>query len=234
MLWRGTSRRLRLDRSRFAPHFAGAIMRWQTLYEGRWIFAILAVLALASSFISMALAALFVALILYTFAFFRDPERATPGDDDGVVAAADGVVADIVEIEEPEVVKTRMKRVGIFLSVFDVHTNRAPVDGRITYREHREGLCLDARNPDCSNKNESMTWAFENPRATLVVKQLTGAIARRIVGWSKVGDELRKGERFGMIRFGSRTEVYLPLSATVLVKVGDRVKGGATIIARLP
>ncbi len=78
-----------------------------------------------------------------------------------------------------------------------------------------------------------MTWAFENPRATLVVKQLTGAIARRIVGWSKVGDELRKGERFGMIRFGSRTEVYLPLDATILVKVGDRVSGGSTIIARL-
>ena len=126
-----------------------------------------------------------------------------------------------------------MKRVGIFLSVFDVHTNRAPIDGRITYRQHREGLCLDARSPDCSGKNESMTWAFENPRATLVVKQLTGAIARRIVGWSKVGDELKKGERFGMIRFGSRTEVYLPLDATVLVKVGDRVVGGATVIARL-
>ena len=79
-----------------------------------------------------------------------------------------------------------------------------------------------------------MPWAFENSRATIVVKQLTGAIARRIVGWSKVGDEVKKGERFGMIRFGSRTEVYLPLDATVLVKVGDRVVGGATIIARLP
>jgi phosphatidylserine decarboxylase len=79
-----------------------------------------------------------------------------------------------------------------------------------------------------------MTWAFENPRATLVVKQLTGAIARRIVGWSKVGDTLQKGERFGMIRFGSRTEVYLPLEATVLVKLGERVSGGSSIIARLP
>jgi len=143
------------------------------------------------------------------------------------------VVADIVEIEEPDIVKKRMKRIGIFLSVFDVHTNRAPIDGRIIYREHHAGLCLDARNPDCSVKNEAMTWAFENPRATLVVRQITGAIARRIVGWSQVGDRLEKGERFGMIRFGSRTEVYLPLSATVLVKVGDRVAGGATAIARL-
>ena len=209
-------------------------MRWQTLYEGRWILGILAVLGVAAWFLTPWLSLLFVALILYTFAFFRDPERLVPTDADSVVAAADGVVADIIEIEETEVVKASMKRVGIFLSVFDVHTNRAPVDGRITYREHREGLCLDARSPDCSGKNESMTWAFENARATLVVKQLTGAIARRIVGWANVGDELKKGERFGMIRFGSRTEVYLPLDATVLVKVGDRVVGGTTIIARLP
>ncbi len=187
-----------------------------------------------SSLVTLWLSLLFLALILYTFAFFRDPDRVTPGDPDLVVAAADGVVADIMEIEETEVVKAPMKRIGIFLSVFDVHTNRAPVAGRIIYRQHREGLCLDARSPDCSGKNESMTWAFENPRATLVVKQLTGAIARRIVGWSKVGDTLQKGERFGMIRFGSRTEVYLPLEATVLVKLGERVSGGSSIIARLP
>jgi phosphatidylserine decarboxylase len=209
-------------------------MRWQTLYEGRWIFAILAILTVISWLFLPWLSLLFIALILYTFAFFRDPERVTPNEPDAVVAAADGVVADIMELEENEVVKQRMKRVGIFLSVFDVHTNRAPIEGRISYRQHREGLCLDARSPECSNKNESMTWAFENPRATIVVKQLTGAIARRIVGWSQVNDFLTKGERFGMIRFGSRTEVYLPLEATVLVKVGDRVAGGLTIIARLP
>jgi phosphatidylserine decarboxylase len=115
-----------------------------------------------------------------------------------------------------------------------VHTNRAPIDGRVTYRQHRKGLFLDARRPECSEKNESMTWAFQNPRVTIVVRQLTGAIARRIVGWAQVGDELKKGERFGMIRFGSRTEVYLPLAATVLVKVGDRVAGGLTVIAQLP
>jgi phosphatidylserine decarboxylase len=209
-------------------------MRWQTLYEGRWIFLILALLAFGAAMFSFWLSLIFVLLIIYTFAFFRDPERASPADVETVVAAADGVVADIVEIEETEVLKTKTKRVGIFLSVFDVHTNRAPIAGRITYREHREGLCLDARSPGCSGKNESMTWAFEGPRATLVVRQLTGAIARRIVAWSKVGDQLKKGERFGMIRFGSRTEVYLPLDATVFVKVGDRVAGGATVIARLP
>lgn len=209
-------------------------MRWQTLYEGRWIFLVLVLLTLSAALLSPWLSLLFFALILYTFAFFRDPARVAPQDPQSVVAAADGVVADVVEITESDFVKTTMKRIGIFLSVFDVHTNRAPIDGTIVYREHREGLCLDARSPDCSGKNESMTWGFENPRATLVVKQLTGAIARRIVAWSNVGDTLKKGDRFGMIRFGSRTEVYLPLEATVLVKVGDRVVGGATTIARLP
>jgi phosphatidylserine decarboxylase len=208
-------------------------MRLQTLAEGRWIFAILAALAVVSWWVSPWLTLFSVLLILYTLAFFRDPDRAVPADANAVVAAADGVVADIIEIDEPDVVKTRMRRIGIFLSVFDVHTNRAPVEGRVTYRQHRQGLCLDARRQDCSEKNESMTWAFQNARTTLVVRQLTGAIARRIVGWSKVGDELKKGERFGMIRFGSRTEVYLPLTATIVVKVGDRVAGGSTVIARL-
>jgi phosphatidylserine decarboxylase len=169
----------------------------------------------------------------YTIAFFRDPERIAPSDADAILAAADGVVADIVAIEETEVLNARTQRVGIFLSVFDVHTNRAPIDGRITYRKEHAGLCLDARHADCTTKNRAMTWAFENSRVTIVVRQLTGMIARRIVGWSEVGDEVKKGERFGMIRFGSRTEVYLPLDAAVLVKVGDRVIGGLSVIARL-
>ncbi len=150
-----------------------------------------------------------------------------------IPAAADGTVTDISEVDETEVLKTRMRRVGIFLSIFDVHTNRAPIEGRITYRQHHEGLCLDARSQDCSEKNEAMTWGIENPRVTVVVRQLTGAIARRIVAWAEVGDQLAKGERFGMIRFGSRTEVYLPLTASVLVKAGEHVAGGSTIIARL-
>jgi len=209
------------------------LMRFQTLSEARWIFAVLLLLGVLSLLITPWLALVFVLLIAYTFVFFRDPDRVVPADPEVVVAAADGVVVDISEHEETEVVRATMRQVAIFLSVFDVHTNRAPIDGRIIYREHHEGLCLDARHPDCSVRNEAMTWAFENPRTTLVVRQITGAIARRIVGWSQVGDTLQKGERFGMIRFGSRTEIYLPLTATVLVKVGDRVAGGSSPIARL-
>ena len=209
-------------------------MRLKTLAEACWIIVILVMLALVSLFFSVWLFLLFVALIGYTFYFFRDPDRNVPAEVNTLVAAADGTVTDIVEVDELEVLKTKTRRVGIFLSIFDVHTNRAPIDGRIIYRQHREGLCVDARRPDCSEKNEAMTWAFENPRATIVVRQLTGAIARRIVAWADVGDDVQKGDRFGMIRFGSRTEVYLPLAASVLVKVGDHVAGGSTIIARLP
>jgi phosphatidylserine decarboxylase len=209
-------------------------MRFQALSEARWILAILVFLALVSLFFSVWLFLLFDALIAYTLYFFRDPERSVPADVHVIVAAADGTITDVIEVDEPEILKAKTRRVGIFLSIFDVHTNRAPIDARIIYRQHREGLCVDARRADCSEKNEAMTWAFESPRVTVVVRQLTGAIARRIVAWADVGDELKKGDRFGMIRFGSRTEVYLPLAATVLVKVGEHVAGGSTIIARLP
>ena len=209
-------------------------MRLQTLREARWILTILATLAVISGFFSAWALWFFLLLLLCTLAFFRDPEREVPSDPNLIVAPADGTVMDIIELEETEVLKGKTRRVGIFLSIFDVHTNRAPIDGRVVYRQRRPGLFLDARRADCSEKNESMTWAFENPRVTIVARQITGAIARRIVGWANVGDELKKGDRFGMIRFGSRTELYLPLSATVLVKEGDHVAGGSTPIARLP
>ena len=208
-------------------------MRLQTLLEARWIFAILAVFAIVSSLLTLWLLLFFLLLLFCTLAFFRDPNRSVPSDPNLVVAAADGRITDIVELDENEILNAKTRRVGIFLSIFDVHTNRAPIDGRITYQQHREGLCVDARRTDCSEKNESMTWAFQNPRVTIVVRQLTGAIARRIVAWAKIGDELKKGERFGMIRFGSRTEIYLPLNAELLVKVGDHVSAGSTIVAQL-
>ena len=221
-------------------------MRWQTIYEARWIFvAILllaAITATITSFLAPALtpwaSVVWLLFVLYVFYFFRDPERITPADPDVAVAAADGVIADITEIEEPEVVKARMKRVAIFLSVFDVHTNRAPVAGTVTYTERRVGKMLDARHKDASRLNECRVWAIDHRTsggrdAIVVVRQITGAIARRIVAWAQVGQDVARGERFGMIRFGSRTEVYLPLDAEITVKVGDRVQSGVTIIAHL-
>jgi len=212
-------------------------MRFQTLYEGRYIFAVLILAAAASAWLGWWLAVFIVALlILFCINFFRDPDREIPGDENIVVAAADGVVDEIVEIEETEVLKAKCRRVSIFLNVFDVHVNRSPIAGKIIYTNHYPGTYpgpfLDARNPDCAKFNEALTWAFEG-RATLVVRQITGAIARRIVPWSKLGDTVPKGFRFGMIRFGSRTEVYLPLDAEVTIKIGERVVGGASVIAKL-
>ena len=212
-----------------------AAMRLQTLYEGRWIFAILAGLAALGFALHWPLVWIAAAiLILFCINFFRDPERTGPSDPDAILAAADGLVRDIEEVEETEHLMRPMRRVGIFLSVFDVHVNRAPIAGRVTYLQHHPGLFLDARHLEATSKNEAMTWAFEGSRATLVVRQITGAIARRIVPWSRLGDALQRGERFGMIRFGSRTEVYVPLDCEITVKIGDRVKGGETVIARFP
>lgn len=213
-------------------------MRFQTLYEGRHIFIILFLLTGLGVWLGWIVLTLIGLLgILFCINFFRDPDRTVPPGDDVVVAAADGTVADIIEIEEDEVLKTKCKRVGIFLSVFDVHVNKAPIAGKITYSKHYPGTYpgpyLDARNPDCSKFNEALTWAFQGSKVTLVVRQITGAIARRIVPWSKVGDDVEKGFRFAMIRFGSRTEVYLPLDSEITVKVGDKVRGAETVIARL-
>ena len=223
-------------------------MRWQTIYEARWIFAVLLILAVLTSFmVSLAshivpwigwinpwISLVWLLLILYTFYFFRDPERVIPTDETAVVAAADGVVVEIIDIEEPEVLKQTMRRVAIFLSVFDVHTNRAPISGRVIYSERRVGKMLDARHPDATRLNECRTWGIENSRAKIVVRQITGAIARRIVAWAQVGQDVTRGERFGMIRFGSRTEIYLPMNAEIVAKIGDRVQSGVSIIARLP
>ena len=130
-------------------------MRFQTLSEARWIFAVLVLLGVASYFVSLWLFLLILLLFVYTISFFRDPDRAAPADPDAVLAAADGTVADIVEIDETEVLNARTRRVGIFLSVFDVHTNRAPMDGRVIYRKSHAGLCLDARHLECTTKNRA-------------------------------------------------------------------------------
>jgi phosphatidylserine decarboxylase len=209
-------------------------MRLQTIWEARYILAVLLLATLAGVAFFRPLALLGGLLILYTFYFFRDPDRTPPPDELSIVAAADGVVADIVELVEPDVLKVPMKRIGIFLSVFDVHTNRMPIAGKVVYMHHRYGKFLDARHANATTLNEALTWAFEGKRATLVVRQITGAIARRIVSWAKLGDSLKKGDRFGMIRFGSRTEVYVPSDCTLNVKVGDRVQGGLSVIATFP
>src|SRR5437899_4543335 len=148
------------------------VMRAQTLLEARWILLILALAAIATWFISAWLSLIFLAFFLFTVAFFRDPDRSVPPDRNLIVAPADGKVSDIVELDEKEVLKIKTRRVGIFLSIFDVHTNRAPIAGRIVYRKHHEGLCLDARDPCCPEKIEAMSWAFEKYRGKMRVSHI--------------------------------------------------------------
>lgn len=209
-------------------------MSWPTLWQGKWFLLALVVVTAAAWSFTPWLAVLPGGLLAFTLWFFRDPARSIPGGSGLIVSPADGRVTDIVELEEAELIKRRVRRVGIFLSVFDVHVNRAPADCRVVYTAEFEGTYHDARSPAASTHNTARTWGFECPDGVLlVVRQITGAIARRIVPWARPDQQLARGERFGMIRFGSRTEICLPLEAEVLVQVGDQVKAGSTIVARL-
>jgi phosphatidylserine decarboxylase len=173
-------------------------------------------------------------LTIFVFYFFRDPERAVPEDPAIVVSAADGLVVGVEEYEEPDFHLGPMLRISVFLSVFDVHVNRAPVAGEVKSTVYKAGSFLDVRHPDSSTRNECRSWWIETPDGPVAVRQIAGLVARRIVAWADEGSALERGQRFGMIRFGSRTEVFLPIGCTPLVKVGDRVAGAATPIARWP
>jgi phosphatidylserine decarboxylase len=177
---------------------------------------------------------------LFTLAFFRNPARNPLGNEQCLIAPADGVVADITEVEESEFIRGRCIRIGIFLSVFDVHVNRSPIAGTIGYAKYIPGKFLDARHPDVSSENEANDLgitADDNVASGLkiMLRQLSGLIARRIICTHGVGDSLKRGELYGMIKFGSRTELWVPLSYphAVKVQVGQRVKCGETILVEL-
>ena len=190
-------------------------MKNKALTEATWILGFLAAGWLVSLALMPVLCIPFAALLLFTLYFFRDPERVPPPSENLAVSPADGVVTTIDEVEETEFLKARVRRVGIFLSVFDVHVNRSPIAGEVLHSEHKPGLFLDARDPKSSFLNQSRTWVVSGPSGTVMVKQITGAIARRICPWAVVGDKLERGQRFGMIRFGSRTELFVPLDAEI-------------------
>ena len=167
-------------------------------------------------------------------AFFRNPRRRPPDDSSLLVAPADGKVTDLIEVDEPKFIKGKAMRVGIFLSVFDVHTQPAPCDAVLKFVDYQPGQFLDARDSGASAKNESQMLGLETPDGVrLVVKQISGMIARRIILWRLMDEEIKRGELLGMIRYGSRVELYLPQGfSEILVKEGDRVYGGKTPVAR--
>jgi len=163
--------------------------------------------------------------------FFRDPERAIPQEADALVSPADGKVTDISTVV---VGQEKRVRVSIFLSVVDVHVNRSPIAGVVRDVRYQRGNFLDARSPDCADLNEQNIVTVEGDGQIVVFKQIAGLLARRIVFHPKVGDRLVRGQRVGLIKFGSRTDVLFDAGARVNVKVGDRVKGGASVVAFLP
>jgi phosphatidylserine decarboxylase len=170
-------------------------------------------------------------------AFFRDPERATPGDDDVLVAPADGKVVEVVRLEDDADIGGPATRIGIFLSIFDVHVNRSPCSGVVRDIRYRSGDFLDARNPDSGRLNEANTVVIDPDDAHLgpiVVRQIAGLVARRIVCSLKVGDRVEAGQRIGMIKFGSRTELIVPghNKYQPSIEVGDKAYGAFTVLAR--
>jgi phosphatidylserine decarboxylase len=174
---------------------------------------------------------------LFVMSFFRDFERRVPADPDAFVSPADGRVTEIVDCEEPTAIGGPAVKIGIFLSVFNCHVNRAPWGSVVDSVTYTPGLFLDARDPQSSFRNESNAIVFrDDARAgKMLVRQIAGLIARRIVCTAKPGDRLERGQRIGMIKFGSRTELYVPKDrvASVAVKVGDRVYGAKTVLGRL-
>jgi phosphatidylserine decarboxylase len=172
-------------------------------------------------------------LLVFTISFFRDPQRTGPADPRAIVAPADGTIMEIRTVHEPYFLNGEATMVAIFLSVFDVHVQRAPIDGEIKFVKYHKGKFLDARNMNASLENENRVIglvAADGYRVT--VRQIAGMIARRIVGWADPGAKLARGERLGMIRFGSRVELFLPPGTQVTARVGDYAKGGETVLAR--
>ena len=177
---------------------------------------------------------LFLLLLGLVVWFFRDPERSIPNDEHCILAPADGRVVEVSEEDEPGFIGGRAVKIGIFLSIFDVHLNRAPCRGRVAFLRYQPGQFLNALRPAAATVNESNAIGIETEGRVgkVLVKQIAGAIARRIVCDCKLDDTLAPGQKIGMIKLGSRTEVYLPAASRVrvLVKVGDRVFAGATIL----
>jgi len=169
--------------------------------------------------------------------FFRDPERTIPGDPQALVSPADGTVTHVEEVDDPDFPGGRALRISIFLSIFNVHVNRLPRDGRVTALRYFPGAFFDARHEQCAQRNEQFWIDLVEPSGRLIrIKQISGAIARRIVCCLRLGEEVRKGNRLGMIKFGSRTDVLVAADrgAEVFAKVGDVVYGGETVLMRLP
>jgi phosphatidylserine decarboxylase len=176
-------------------------------------------------------------IIAFALWFFRDPARHLPPEahDEGVlVCPADGKVMEIIEVDEPRLIGGKAIQISIFLSPLDVHVNRMPMNGTVVFSEYKHGEYLMAFDPKSSERNEQTFVGMRNSRGAIVFKQITGFLARRIVNTSVEGRTYKAGEQFGMMKFGSRMDVIVPLHSAILVQSGQRVRGAETLLCRLP
>ncbi len=166
--------------------------------------------------------------------FFRDPNRSGPRGEQLILAPADGRVVSITEVDEPDFLRSRATRVSVFMNVFNVHVNRYPVGGSVSYRQYRPGKFVNATLDKASTDNEQMSLGLESRHGPILVRQIAGLVARRIVTDSQVGDSIQQGDRLGIIRFGSRLDTFVPQATKINVEVGDLTRAGVTIIAEWP
>src|SRR5580765_9103445 len=176
-----------------------------------------------------AAAVVLICLAIFVFSFFRDPERVIPKEAGAVVSPADGRV---LVVKDEEDAGRPGKRISIFLAIWNVHVNRAPADGVITSLEYKPGKFLAAMREQASLENEQNVFTLSTDAGEMVFKQIAGLIARRVVSWKKAGERVARGERIGLVRFGSRADVWVPKDAEILVKLGQNVKGGSSVLAR--
>jgi phosphatidylserine decarboxylase len=172
-------------------------------------------------------------LALWVAYFFRDPERTGRRGANVVIAPADGRVVMITEVDEPAFLHGRARRISIFMNVFNVHVNRYPLSGTVRFVHYNPGKFLNAATEKSSLENEQMSVGIEGDATRILVRQIAGLIARRIVNYSREGERVEQGERMGLIRFGSRVDVFLPLSATLAVAIGQQTVAGTTVLAEL-
>jgi phosphatidylserine decarboxylase len=173
-------------------------------------------------------------LAIWVAYFFRDPERIGARGKNLVVAPADGRIVQIAQVEEPAFLKSPAIRVSIFMNVFNVHVNRYPVDGAVEYVHYNKGKFLNAAADKASLENEQSSVGIRADGHRLLVRQIAGLIARRIVTYSKTGDQVRQGDRMGIIRFGSRVDVFVPVGSRVSVQEGETTVAGVTVLGELP
>lgn len=177
-----------------------------------------------------------LSIIIYVLVvqFFRNPSRRTPQHPYHIIAPADGKVVVIEEVFEPEYLKSQCLQISIFMSPFNVHVNRVPIDGLVEYFKYHPGKYLVAWHPKSSTENERTTMVLQSPKGyRILLRQIAGALARRIVWYAKEGQAFGQGSEYGFIKFGSRVDVYLPLGSKVHVKIGDKTTGGETVIAEI-